>query len=79
MYTHNVLGIPVYSLYAQKGQGEYLRDLVIEHDEAFVPMVGPNGDAMRELLDANRGRPFVAMREYAKGSLRRGLAPPATA
>lgn len=78
-YTHNVLGTPVYSLYTQKGQGKYLRDLVIEHDEAFVPLVGPNGDAVRELLDANRGRPFVAIREYAKGSLRRGLAPPATA
>lgn len=78
-YTHNVLGTPIYSLYTEKGQGGYLRDLVMEHDGAFVPVVGPNGDAMRELLDANRGRPFVAIREYAKGGLRQGLAPPATA
>ena len=78
-YTHNVIGTPIYSLYTEKGQGGYLRDLVMEHDGAFVPVVGPNGDAMRELLDANRGRPFVAIREYAKGGLRQGLAPPATA
>ncbi len=78
-YTHNVLGTPIYSLYTEKGQAKYLRDLVMEHDNAIVPVVGPNGDGMGTLLDANRGRPFVAIREYAKGSLRRGLAAPAKA
>ena len=78
-YTHNVLGTPVYSLYTEKGQGAYLRDLVLEHDGDFVPVVGPKGDGMGALLDANRGRPFVAIREYAKSGLRRGLAPPAKA
>lgn len=79
VYTHNVLGTPIYSLYTEKGQAKYLRDLVMEHDNAIVPVVGPNGDGMGTLLDANRGRPFVAIREYAKGSLRRGLAAPAKA
>lgn len=78
-YTHNVLGTPIYSLYTEKGQGKYLRDLVTEHDDAIVPVVGPNGEGMGALLDANRGRPFVAIREYAKGGLRRGLAAPAKA
>ena len=78
-YTHNVLGTPIYSLYTEKGQGTYLRDLVIEHDSTFIPVVGPDGDGMGALLDANRGRPFVIIREYAKGGLRRGLAAPAKA
>ena len=78
-YAHNVIGTPVYSLYTEKGQGAYLRDLVTEHDGTFVPVVGPDGDGMRTLLDANRGRPFVAIREYARNSLRRGLASPAKA
>lgn len=78
-YAHNVLGTPIYSLYTEKGQGEYLRDLVMEHDGALVPVVGPDGDGMGALLDANRGRPFVAIREYSKGGLRRGLAAPAKA
>ena len=78
-YTHNVLGTPIYSLYTEKGQGAYLRDLVLEHDNVLVPVVGPDGDGMGALLDANRGRPFVAIREYAKGGLRRGLAAPAKA
>ena len=34
---------------------------------------------MGALLDANRGRPFLIIREYAKGGLRRGLAAPAKA
>ena len=50
-----------------------------EHDSTLVPVVGPDGDSMGALLDANRGRPFVAIREYAKSGLRRGLAPPAKA
>lgn len=78
-YAHNVLGTPIYSLYTEKGQGAYLRDLVIEHDSDFVTVLGPNGDGMGSLLDANRGRPFVAIREYARGGLRRGLAAPAKA
>lgn len=78
-YAHNVLGTPIYSLYTEKGQGAYLRDLVIEHDSDFVTALGPNGDGMGPLLDANRGRPFVAIREYARGGLRRGLAAPAKA
>lgn len=78
-YAHNVLGTPIYSLYTEKGQGAYLRDLVTEHDSTLVPVVGPDGDSMGALLDANRGRPFVAIREYAKSGLRRGLAPPAKA
>ena len=78
-YAHNVIGTPIYSLYTEKGQGAYLRDLVTEHDGTFVPVVGPDGDGMRTLLDANRGRPFVAIREYARNSLRHGLASPAKA
>ena len=78
-YTHNVIGTPVYSLHTVKGQGGYLRDLVMEHDAALVPIVNPRGDNIEALLDAGRGRPHVAIREYSKSGLRQGLARPAKA
>ena len=78
-YTHNALATPAYSLYTEKGRGEYLRDVVTERGPEYVPVLGPDGRRMDALYDASRGRRLVVIREYSARELSGPVAPPAKA
>lgn len=79
MYTHNALATPAYSLYTEKGRGEYLRDVVTEHGPEYVPVLDPDGREMDAVYEASRGRHLVVIREYSARELSGPVAPPAKA
>ena len=78
-YTHNALASPVYSLYTERGRGEYLRDVIMDFGTGYVPLLDPDGRDMDMWRHASGGKHLVAVREYSASGLSGLVAPPAKA
>ena len=78
-YTHNALASPVYSLYTERGHGEYLCDVIMDFGTGYVPLFDPDGRDMDMWRYASGDKRLVAVREYSAGELSGPVAPPAKA
>ena len=78
-YTHNALASPVYSLYTERGHGEYLCDVIMDFGTGYVPLFDPDGRDIDMWRYASGEKRLVAVREYSAGELSGPIAPPAKA
>lgn len=79
LYTHNALASPVYSLYTERGHGEYLCDVIMDFATGYVPLFNPDGRDVDMWRYASGDKRLVAVREYSENELSGPIAPPAKA
>lgn len=66
-FMHNILGKRIYMIYTIPGRGEHLANLLskVAHEE-FVVIINPSSDEVKIVLDIEKNKKFIIIREYAE-------------
>ncbi|HVB66106.1 MAG TPA: ATP-binding protein [Candidatus Acidoferrales bacterium] len=66
-FLHNILGRIIYHIYTVTGHGENLTDLISEiMGEEFVIVNDPSPDELKVVLDIEKNKKIIIVREYAE-------------